>query len=66
MSLILDGENAWEYYPGNGREFLRRFYGRISGDEQIQALTMSEAIRGCSEPSANGGNLPGFMDQREF
>ena len=29
VSLILDGENAWEYYPGNGREFLRQFYRRI-------------------------------------
>ena len=26
VSVILDGENAWEYYPGNGREFLRQFY----------------------------------------
>jgi len=24
-------KNAWEYYPGNGREFLREFYGRVSG-----------------------------------
>src|SRR5580658_1763485 len=26
VSIILDGENAWEYYPKSGREFLRRFY----------------------------------------
>ena len=26
MPIILDGENAWEYYPKSGREFLRRFY----------------------------------------
>ena len=26
LSIILDGENAWESYEGNGREFLRRFY----------------------------------------
>ena len=25
VSVILDGENAWEYYPKSGREFLRRF-----------------------------------------
>ena len=24
VSIILDGENAWEYYPKSGREFLRR------------------------------------------
>ena len=35
ISLILDGENAWEYYPGNGREFLRQFYRRIADDPDI-------------------------------
>jgi alpha-amylase/alpha-mannosidase (GH57 family) len=44
VSLILDGENAWEYFPGNGREFLRQFYGRVQDDEDIRALTASEAI----------------------
>ncbi|HWW51160.1 MAG TPA: glycoside hydrolase family 57 protein, partial [Verrucomicrobiae bacterium] len=29
VSVILDGENAWEYYPGNGRDFLRKFYRRV-------------------------------------
>src|ERR1700728_860071 len=49
VSLILDGENAWEYYPGNGREFLRRFYEHISNDGEIQALTMSEAAESAAE-----------------
>src|ERR1700730_2537575 len=43
-SLILDGENAWEYYPENGREFLRNFYRRVERDSEIRALTASEAI----------------------
>ncbi len=29
VSIILDGENAWEYYPQSGREFLRRFYDAL-------------------------------------
>jgi alpha-amylase/alpha-mannosidase (GH57 family) len=49
LPLILDGENAWEYYPGNGREFLRRFYGRIAADSEIRALTVSEALREATE-----------------
>jgi alpha-amylase/alpha-mannosidase (GH57 family) len=44
VSLILDGENAWEYYPGNGREFLRQFYRRIEQDPEIRAVTASEAL----------------------
>jgi len=37
VCLFLDGENAWEYYPGNGREFLREFYGRIQSDPDSSA-----------------------------
>ncbi len=44
VSIILDGENAWEYYPQSGREFLRRFYDALQRDEQIEPLTISEAI----------------------
>ena len=44
VSLILDGENAWEYYPENGRHFLRHFYRLIEQDPEIRALTASEAI----------------------
>src|SRR5216683_2057029 len=44
VCLFLDGENAWEYYPGNGRDFLREFYGRIQSDPDFRARTASEAI----------------------
>ena len=44
VSIILDGENAWEYYPHSGREFLRRFYDAARRDEQIEPVTISEAI----------------------
>ncbi len=44
VSIILDGENAWEYYPQSGREFLRRFYDALQRDHQIEPVTISEAI----------------------
>jgi alpha-amylase/alpha-mannosidase (GH57 family) len=44
VSVILDGENAWEYYPQSGREFLRRFYEALAKDPGVEAVTMSEAI----------------------
>src|SRR5208283_1254540 len=44
VSIILDGENAWEYYPKSGREFLRRFYDALQRDSQIEPVTISEAI----------------------
>jgi alpha-amylase/alpha-mannosidase (GH57 family) len=54
VSLILDGENAWEYYPGNGRAFLREFYRRIDNDPDIQALTASEAAAAATA----AGSMP--------
>ncbi len=29
LVIVLDGENPWEYYPGNGVPFLRALYHRI-------------------------------------
>ena len=44
VPIILDGENAWEYYPESGREFLRRFYDLLQNDKSVEAVTVSEAI----------------------
>ncbi len=44
VSIILDGENAWEYYPKSGREFLRRFYDGLQREPGVEAVTISEAI----------------------
>jgi len=44
VSVILDGENAWEYYPKSGREFLRRFYDALQREAGLEAVTTSEAI----------------------
>lgn len=44
ISVILDGENAWEYFPRNGREFLKAFYARVAADPEMRAVTASEAL----------------------
>ena len=45
VPIILDGENAWEYYHENGRPFLRELYRRISEDKGFRAVTASEGFR---------------------
>jgi alpha-amylase/alpha-mannosidase (GH57 family) len=45
VPIILDGENAWEYYHRNGRPFLRELYRAISSDPAMHAVTVSEALR---------------------
>lgn len=44
VSIILDGENAWEYYPKNGRDFLRALYRKLSDHPVIQTTTIGEYI----------------------
>jgi len=66
VCLFLDGENAWEYYPGNGREFLREFYGRIQSDSDFTALTVSEAIAAAGEIPQNSGIFPASWINANF
>ena len=47
--VILDGENAWEHYEGQGRPFLRALYGRLASHPELQTVTMGEACRGAAE-----------------
>src|SRR5258706_9091894 len=55
VPVILDGENAWEYYPESGREFLRALYSAFTNDPQIECLTVSEAI--ARTPEEHFGKL---------
>ncbi len=44
VPIVLDGENAWEWYREQGRPFLRELYKRIADDPELEALTVSEAL----------------------
>ena len=48
ISVILDGENAWEHYEGGGRPFLRALYRALSAAADIEMVTMAEAAAGPS------------------
>ena len=50
VSVILDGENAWEYYDGGGRPFLRALYRALSEADDIETVTMSQAAAGPAAP----------------
>lgn len=45
VPIILDGENAWEYYDRNGRPFFRELYNGILNDSEMHAVTVSEAFQ---------------------
>ena len=44
VSVILDGENAWEHYPNDGKEFLHALYRKLSESETIRTTTVSEYV----------------------
>ncbi len=46
ISVILDGENAWEYFPDSGQDFLRTLMLRLGSlSPNISCVTFSESIR---------------------
>ncbi|OFW36647.1 MAG: hypothetical protein A3F70_07375 [Acidobacteria bacterium RIFCSPLOWO2_12_FULL_67_14] len=47
--VILDGENAWEHYAGQGRPFLRALYGRLAAHPELRTVTMAEACASATE-----------------
>ncbi len=44
VSIILDGENAWEYYDNDGKEFLHALYTQLSAATDIKTVTPSEYL----------------------
>jgi alpha-amylase/alpha-mannosidase (GH57 family) len=65
VPIILDGENAWEYYEQNGRPFLRELYRLISNDSRIAAVTVSEALERL-DPEPIGHIFPGSWINANF
>lgn len=44
VSIIMDGENAWEYFPDNGYHFLSALYKRLSEHPRIELTTFSDYL----------------------
>jgi len=41
LTIAMDGENAWEYYPNDGIDFLSLLYQKISESDWIKTETVS-------------------------
>jgi alpha-amylase/alpha-mannosidase (GH57 family) len=48
VSVILDGENAWEYYPYNGYFFLSELYEALAAHPYIELTTFSDVAQHSS------------------
>ena len=51
VSVILDGENAWEYYPYNGYYFLSELYEALTNHADIEMTTFSDILLKCAPKS---------------
>lgn len=45
VSVILDGENAWEYYPDNAHQFLQALYHELTHHPRIEMTTFSDSLK---------------------
>ncbi len=67
VAIILDGENAWEHYPGDGAPFLRELYGRLNDSTELEATTISDYLSRRQEPApAIKRIFPGSWINRNF
>jgi alpha-amylase/alpha-mannosidase (GH57 family) len=44
VSIILDGENCWEYYPNGGLDFLRGLYRRLARHPRIKPVRVHDYL----------------------
>jgi len=49
VSIILDGENAWEHFPENGYYFLNTLYKRLAEHPDIKMTTFSDYMKDSPE-----------------
>jgi hypothetical protein len=45
VSVILDGENCWEHYPGGGVDFLRALYERCCRAEDVRPVRVGDFLQ---------------------
>jgi alpha-amylase/alpha-mannosidase (GH57 family) len=59
VPVILDGENAWEYFPEDGTAFLSRLYQTLAEHDQIELVSlddMADELQPRSLPALSAGS----------
>lgn len=67
VTVILDGENAWEWYENDGKAFLNGLYTELNNDTTIKTITSSEYLAKYTEiPSTIPELWAGSWDSATF
>ncbi len=59
VSIILDGENAWEHYPNDGNDFLNALYQKLTESSLLQTITPSQYLEMFPEQRVLEDLFPG-------
>lgn len=59
VTVLLDGENAWEHYENDGKAFLHGMYRRLSEAEDIVTVTPAEYLAA----TAGSGREPRMIEE---
>jgi alpha-amylase/alpha-mannosidase (GH57 family) len=66
VAIILDGENCWEYYKNDGHDFLSALYTKISDDQQLRTVTVSEFLKTQTQSFSLPHLFPGSWINHNF
>jgi len=66
VSIILDGENCWEYYHRSGVDFLREFYRASSSIRKSTPTGIGEYVEKYPAGDKIGTLFAGSLDQHNF
>ena len=66
LTIILDGENCWEYYPNGGVDFLRALYRRILQHPKITPVRIRDYLEKYPATDKLNQLFPGSWIQHNF
>jgi alpha-amylase/alpha-mannosidase (GH57 family) len=66
VNIILDGENCWEYYANDGKDFLNALYERLSASADFEVMTIREAVEKIKDRPEIKKLFPGSWINHDF
>ncbi|MBE3598555.1 MAG: hypothetical protein IMX02_07065 [Limnochordaceae bacterium] len=65
VTVALDGENAWEWYENDGKDFLRGLYGALATDPRATAGDGIGLLEGSPAYPDDPAPVDGLLDRRQ-
>ncbi len=66
VTIVLDGENCWEYYPNAGVDFLRKLYRRVVQHSKITPVRICDYLARYPATDKISHLFPGSWIQHNF